>query len=160
MRVESAAVVPVAREVLWAALLRWEDQARWMRDAVSVRVLSSHREGVGVRIAVRTRVLGMSLFTEQLEVTYWQPPRRLVLAHRSFVRGVGTWSLGPEGSGTRLVWTEELALGVPLLGEAALAAYRPFLRHLMRGALVNLRACVLDEGGSIASAAGESGDPG
>lgn len=160
MRVESAAVVPVTPEVLWAALLRWEDQARWMRDAHSVRVLSSRREGVGVRIAVRTRVLNVPLFTERLEVTTWEPPRRLALSHRSFVRGVGTWSLEPEGSGTRLVWTEELGLPVPVLGEAALLVYRPFLRRLMRGALVNLRAYVLGEGGSIAQAAGESGEPG
>ena len=146
MRVESATVVPVEREVLWAALLRWEDQARWMRDADSVRVLSPHREGVGVRIAVRTRVLHVPLFTEQLEVTYWEPPRCLAMAHRSFVRGVGTWSLEPEGPGTRLVWTEELALAVPILGEAALLVYRPFLRRLMRGALANLRASVLGGG--------------
>jgi len=146
VRVESAAVVPVAREILWAALLRWEDQARWMRDADSVRVLSSHREGVGVWIAVRTRVLNVPLFTERLEVTTWEPPGRLALSHRGFVRGIGTWSLEPEGSATRLVWTEELALPVPVLGEAALLVYRPFLRRLMRGALVNLRAYVLGEG--------------
>jgi len=146
MLVESVAVVPVAPEVLWDALLRWEDQAGWMKDADSVRVLSAHRTGVGVRIAVRTRVLNVPLFTERLEVTYWEPPRRLVLAHRGFVRGVGTWSLEPEGSGTRFTWTEELALPIPLLGEAALLVYRPFLRRLMRGALANLRAYVAGEG--------------
>jgi hypothetical protein len=31
---------------------------------------------------------------------------------------------------------------VPALGELALLAYRPFMRHLMRGALANLRAWV------------------
>jgi len=160
MRVESAAAIPVTREALWAALLRWEDQARWMRDADSVRVLSSHRAGLGVRIAVRTRVLNVPLFTERLEVTTWEPPRRLALTHRSFVRGVGTWSLEPEGSGTRMTWTEELTLPVPVLGEGALLAYRPFLRRLMREALVSLRAYVLGEGGSIAPTAGESGEPG
>lgn len=143
MLVESVAVVPVEPEVLWDVLLRWEDQARWMKDADSIRVLSAHRTGVGVRIAVRTRILNVPLFTEQLEVTYWEPPRRLVLAHRSFVHGVGTWSLELEGSGTRLSWTEDLALPIPILGELALLVYRPFLRHLMRGALADLRAYVV-----------------
>lgn len=145
MLVESLAVVPVSPEVLWDVLLRWEDQARWMKDADSVRVLSPHRTGVGVRIAVRTRVLNVPLFTEQLEVTDWEPPRRLVLAHRSFVRGVGTWSLEPEGSGTRFTWTEELTLPIPIFGVLALLVYRPFLRRLMRGALANVRAYVAGE---------------
>ena len=146
MLVLSAIIVPVAPEVLWGTLLRWEVQARWMKDADSVRVLSAHRTGVGVRIAVRTRVLSVPLLTERLEVTGWEPPRRLVLAHRSFVRGVGTWSLEPEGSGTRFTWTEELSLPIPVLGEAALLLYRPFLRRLMRGALANLRGFVAGEG--------------
>lgn len=126
----------------WRVLLRWEDQPRWIRDAVSVRVLTPRREGLGVRIAVKNRVLNVPLFTEELEVTGWDPPTRLVMAHRSFVRGVGTWALRPDGSDARFTWTEELSLPVPLLGELALLAYRPFMRHLMRGALHDLRALV------------------
>ena len=117
-----------------------------MKDAESVRVLSAHRQGVGVLLAVKTRVLGVPLFTERLEVTLWDPPRRLVVAHRSLVRGVGTWSLEPNGSGTRLTWTEDLSLPVPVLGEAALLGYRPFLRRLMRRGLASLRAFIPDQG--------------
>lgn len=117
-----------------------------MRDADSVRVIGTHREGAGVRLEVRTRVLGVPLFTEQLEVTMWDPPRRLVIAHRGRVRGVGTWSLRPGVDRTRLAWTEDLALPVPVLGEAILLAYRPFLRRLMRGSLADLRAFVAGEG--------------
>jgi hypothetical protein len=160
MRVEASAVVPVTPPSLWAVLLRWEEQARWMRDADEVRVIGERRDGAGARIAVRTRVLGVPAFTEPLEVTEWDPPRRLALAHRGFVRGSGIWSLEPEGEGTRLRWTEDLTLPIPLLGEAALLAYRPFLRRLMRGSLADLRAYTLAAGGSIASQAGESGAPG
>jgi hypothetical protein len=139
--------MPLAPEALWQVLLRWEDQARWMKDADSVRVVGALREGVGVRLDVRTRVLNLPLFTERLEVTHWDPPRRLVMAHGSFVSGVGTWSLEPEGSGTRFVWTEELGLPIPLLGEAVLVAYRPLLRRRMRGSLGNLRAYVRGDDG-------------
>jgi hypothetical protein len=118
-----------------------------MRDADDVRVLTAHREGAGVRLAVRTRVLGVPLFTEQLEVTLWDAPRRMVIAHRSVVRGVGTWSLRPDGGGTRLTWTEDVSLPVPLLGELALLAYRPVLQRLMRGALGSLRADVAGTSG-------------
>jgi hypothetical protein len=130
--VETALPVPVVRAC--AALLEWERQADWMRDADSVRVLSANREGVGVRLAVRTRVLNVPMFTEILEVIEWEPPSRLVMAHRSFIRGTGEWLLEPDAVGSRFRWTERLSLPPPVLGELALGAYRPFMRHLMRGA--------------------------
>lgn len=138
MRVRSSAILSVPVDRAWEALLRWEEQPRWMKDADSVRVLTSAREGIGVEIAVRTRVLNVPLFTERLEVVGWEPPRRLVIAHRSFVRGTGTWTLEPDPSGSRFEWIEELSLPVPLFGELALLAYRPYMRRLMRGALEGL----------------------
>jgi hypothetical protein len=140
MKVSAEVVLPVPIDRAWETLMRWEEQVAWMRDADSVRVLGSRREGVGTTIAVKTRVLNVPLFTETLEVTLWEPPRRLVMAHRSFVRGVGTWRLQPVEGGTWFTWTEDLRLPVPALGELALRVYRPFMRHLMRGALANLRA--------------------
>lgn len=140
MRVSAETVLPVPIDRAWEVLTAWEDQPRWMRDADAVRVLGSRREGVGTTIAVRTRVLGVPVFTERLEVTIWEPPRRLVIAHRSVVRGVGTWRLQPIEGGTWFTWTEELRLPVPVLGELALRAYRPILRGLMRAGLAALRA--------------------
>lgn len=143
MRVSASGVFPVTQGALWDVLIRWEDQARWLKDADSVRVLGVRREGVGVRLSVRTRVLNIPLFTEQVEVTLWEPPHRLVIGHRSFVRGVGTWELASEDAGhTRFTWTEHLSLPVPVVGELALVVYRPFLRHLMRRGLVDLGAYV------------------
>lgn len=140
MRVSAETVLPVPIERAWEVLTTWEDQPRWMRDADAVRVLGSRREGVGTTIAVRTRVLGVPLFTERLEVAIWEPPRRLVVAHRSVVRGVGTWRLQPIEGGTWFTWTEELRLPIPGLGELILRAYRPVLRWLMRRGLATLRA--------------------
>jgi len=120
-------------------MTRWKEQPTWMRDADSVRVLTPDREGVGVRIAVRTRVLGIPLLTEVLEVVRWEPPRLLVMAHRSFVRGTGTWLLEAAEGGSRFQWTEELSLPIPLLGEPLLHAYRPSMRRLMRGSVRNLQ---------------------
>lgn len=125
-------VLPVDAEAAWAHLVRWERQAAWMADADDVRVLGPAREGVGVRVAVRTRVLNVPAFTEVLEVVRWEPPRLLQIAHTGFVRGAGEWRLDPLGSaGTRFTWVEEVRLPVPLLGEAALRVYAPFLRRLM-----------------------------
>jgi hypothetical protein len=114
-----------------------------MRDADRVDVLSRDRAGVGVRVAVRTRVLNLPLFTEVLEVTVWEPPRRLEIAHRSFLRGSGVWTLAPTGTATRFTWSERVSLPVPFLGELALLAYRPALRSLMRRGLDDLRRVVV-----------------
>lgn len=138
MLVTSSTILPVPVERAWDVLLRWEEQPRWMKDADSVRVLTPEREGIGVQVAVKTRVLNVPLFTERLEVVRWDPPRRLVMAHRSFIRGTGTWRLEPDPGGSRFEWDEELSLPVPILGELALLVYRPFMRHLMRGALDDL----------------------
>jgi hypothetical protein len=84
-------------------------------------------------------VLGLPLFTERLDVVVWEPPRRLVVAHRGFVRGTGEWTLRPAGSGSRFRWSEDLSLSPPALGRLALTAYRPFMRWLMRRSAANLR---------------------
>jgi len=143
MRFEVSAVLPAPIERAWEVLLRWEDQSRWLKDADSVRVLTPEREGIGVEIAVKTRVLHVPLFTERLEVVEWDPPRLLTMAHRSFVRGVGIWLLESDPGGTRFTWTEDLSLPVPVLGELALLVYRPFMRHLMREGVRGLRRYVL-----------------
>jgi uncharacterized protein YndB with AHSA1/START domain len=139
VRVEAAIALPAPPEKVWRRLLAWELQPLWMSDAASVRVITSHREGPGVRVEVRTRVLGIPALTEVLEVTTWDPPRRLELAHRGFVRGAGEWTLEPDGDATRFGWTERLSLPVPVLGELVLLAYRPLMRRLMRASLRNLK---------------------
>ncbi|MEX0651468.1 MAG: hypothetical protein WD186_05515, partial [Actinomycetota bacterium] len=68
MLIERVIALPVPIEEAWTALLDWERQADWMLDADSVTVVSDEREGVGVRLAVRTRLFGIAAFTEPMEV--------------------------------------------------------------------------------------------
>ena len=142
MRVEAFRDLAASPERVWSSIERWEEQSRWIRDAVWVRLLTRERTGAGARVEVMNRVLHVPLFTEQLEVVGWDPPRRMVMAHRSFVRGTGTWSLEPVDGSTMFTWTEELSLPIPILGELALLVYRPFLRRLMRGSLANLQRVI------------------
>lgn len=143
MRVETSTHLRVPPEDAWRALLRWEDQPKWIRDADSVHVVTPEREGLGVRIAVKNRIFNVPMFTEELEVTGWDPPTRLEMTHRSFIHGVGTWELEPDGSGTRFRWVEDVSLPIRFVGELALWVYRPFLQYLMRGAMRDLRVFVL-----------------
>jgi hypothetical protein len=139
MNVSRVTRLPLHPDAAWRLLTDWELQPRWMRDASNVRVLGDRREGEGVFLAVKTRIFGVPLFTERLEVVAWEPPRRLVVAHRSFIRGVGVWRLDPVPGGSLFRWVEEVSLPIPVIGTLALTVYRPFLRRVMRGAMGELR---------------------
>jgi carbon monoxide dehydrogenase subunit G len=142
MRVSASVHLGASPEEVWRRLTAWEEQARWMRDVEDIRVLSATREGIGAAIAVRTRVLNVPLFTDRLEVTLWDPPLRLAMAHRGLVRGTGDWRLEPEAAGTRFTWTEDVRLSVPVLGELAVLVYRPLLRRVMQRSLAELEALI------------------
>ena len=142
MKVHATVLLPVGVEVAWARLLDWERQPEWMGDAATVRVITPQREGPGVRIAVRTKILGFPLLTDTLEVTEWDPPTRLVMVRRGFVRGRGEWRLDPTDGATTFIWREEIRMPLPLLGELVLRLYRPFLRRLMRRSVVRLAAAL------------------
>jgi hypothetical protein len=146
MRASVETSLPCPPEEAWAVLLAWERQADWMLDADRVEVLGARREGVGVRLAVRTRILGFPAFTEPMEVVGWDPPRRLVLRHGSMLVGEGTWRLEAEPGGTRFAWVEDVRLGIPLVGEFAARLYAPILRWLMRRGVAGLRRRVIDAG--------------
>jgi carbon monoxide dehydrogenase subunit G len=143
MHVMREIVLPTTPEEAWDVLVDWERQADWMLDADRVDVVSAHREGVGVRLAVKTRLFGVPAFTEPMEVTVWEPPRRLQIRHGSVVSGAGVWGLDETEGGTRFRWSEDIALHVPLVGELAARAYRPVMRMLMSRAQRSLRAYVI-----------------
>ena len=71
-------------------------------------------------------------------MTDWRPPELLAVEHTGFVGGLGVWSIDPVPGGTRLRWSEHLSLRLPIIGELALLAYRPFQRRLMRRAIAEL----------------------
>jgi carbon monoxide dehydrogenase subunit G len=146
VRVERCIVLPVPPAAAWAVLMDWERQADWMLDADAVAVVSEQREGVGVRLAVQTRIAGLPAFTEPIEVVGWDPPRRLEIRHGSLVAGTGVWTLEPVLGGTRFTWSEEIRLAVPVVGELAARAYTPVMAVLMRRALAGLHRHVISMG--------------
>ena len=118
MQVERTVVLPTTPAEAWSVLMDWERQADWMLDADSVTVVSGVREGIGVRLAVRTRLFGVPAFVEPMEVTAWEPPRRLEIRHGGMVSGMGTWTLEPVDGGTAFTWREDIELAVPFVGDA------------------------------------------
>jgi carbon monoxide dehydrogenase subunit G len=137
MRFEARAVLHAGQEQVWKVLSDWEGQASWMPDVAWVRV-QGYERGLGARVAVRTKVLGVPLVTDELRVVAWEPPRRMVIEHRGVVRGAGEWLLEPAGERTSFIWRESMRMPPPLLGDLALWVYSPVQRGMLRRSMRNL----------------------
>jgi Polyketide cyclase / dehydrase and lipid transport len=137
VRTELGLTLAATEDRVWAVLEDWRRYPEWMPDVAWVR-LRGDKEGLGMRLAVRTKVLGVPLVTDELVITAWEPPWRMAIEHCGLVRGVGEWRLEAIGGGTRFTWTEDLRMPPPVLGGIALFAYSPVLRHNFRQSLHKL----------------------
>ena len=117
-------VVDAPREVVFAALVNWEAQGRWM---LGTRVWSDGpAQGVGGRLSAFTGV-GRAGFLDTMEIVEWDPPRWVRVRHTgTVVRGDGVFEVLalPEGR-SRFVWREELDLPLGAVGRAGYALVRP-----------------------------------
>jgi hypothetical protein len=138
MIVIARGTLPADVEAAWGVLTDWERQAEWMADADRVTLVSAHREGIGARVAVKTRLFGIPMFTETLEVSRWEPPSALDVAHTGPVRGAGRWRLTRRGQETDFLWVEDIRLAIPGAGELAARIYAPVMRRLMARAVTRL----------------------
>ena len=99
---------------VWPVLVDWAGQARWI-PFTTVRVVSDHDEGLGVRCEALSGFwlgrLPVGLL-DRFTVTAWQPPSATdigileVLHTGPYFRGPGTFELRPTGGGTRVSCTE------------------------------------------------------
>jgi hypothetical protein len=126
---EVSAELPVGAEEGWVAVVTWERQSEWM---LLTKIHGG--SGIGERVWARTAV-GPLGFTDDMEITVWDPPRLCRVKHLGKVmRGEGAFAIEDLGPGRcRFVWSEDLELG-PL--EVAWPALRPgfelFLRLSLR----------------------------
>lgn len=92
--------------------------------------------GLGERVAARTAV-GPLGFTDDMEITVWDPPRLCRVKHLGKVmRGEGAFAIEYVGPGRcRFVWTEDIELG-PL--EVAWPVIRPGFEMFLRMSLRRL----------------------
>jgi carbon monoxide dehydrogenase subunit G len=126
---------------VWAVLSDWELQPTWMPDVKWMRLLGSERE-LGAKIEVRTKVFGVPVATDLIEVTSWDPPHKLAIRHEGVVIGTGEWRLEAEPGGTAFTWTESFRMPPLLLGSIALLLYSPWQRAMLRRSIRNLKRLV------------------
>lgn len=139
-RIEATTHIEAPIERVWEVLVDWEEQPRWMVDARSVEVRTSHRQGTGVVLRCATDIAGF-VITDDMEITEWEPPRLIGVHHLGrIIRGVGAFELEPTAHGTRLVWWEEMDAPFGPVGEAlATLLVVPYVRRVFRASLAGLK---------------------
>ena len=134
--VEERAAVAAPVEVAWEALTDWQGQSGWM---VLTRVTvdpGGHR--VGERLDAFTGIAGVG-FHDRMEVTRWDPPRRVEVVHLGrVVRGAGIFEVRPAPGGAWLVWIEDLDLPLGVVGRLGFAVLRPAFQLMLRRSLRRL----------------------
>jgi uncharacterized protein YndB with AHSA1/START domain len=132
-------------EKIWPHLVDWEQLPRWMQEASSIRILGAQREGVGVQAEARVRIAGLST-RDRIQVTRWEPPAILELAHLGWVKGSGYMELTPLARGTHVFWREELLPPWGILGSLGLRLLAPLMRRIFARDLRLLREVVESAG--------------
>ncbi len=136
MRLSIDIPAPVGK--VWREAADLGSHVEWMADAVSIR-FPGRRSGRGTRMVVKTR-LGPFRVTDLLEVTAWEPRRRIGVVHRGAVSGQGDFLLEPLGRrATRFTWQEVLRFPWWLGGPLGALFARPILRRIWRGNLEQFR---------------------
>jgi carbon monoxide dehydrogenase subunit G len=135
-RVEERVAVAAPPDVVWEALTDWEGQADWMVLTTVTVEPGGHR--VGERLEAFTRIAGVG-FRDPMEVTLWEPPRRVDVTHRGrVVRGVGIFTVEPTPGGAWLAWVEDLDLPGGRFGAWGFRAVRPAFQVMLRRSLRRL----------------------
>jgi carbon monoxide dehydrogenase subunit G len=141
VRFQERITIEAPAERVWEVLSNWERQASWMPDVAWMRLLGPERE-LGARLEVKTKVFGVPLATDLVEVTAWDPPRRLAIRHIGVVVGTGEWRLEPVARGTAFSWGETFRMAPPVIGDLALWIYSPWQRAMLRSSTRNLKRLV------------------
>jgi hypothetical protein len=112
-----------------------------MLEASGIRVVSPHREGLGVEAEATVRIAGITT-RDRIRVTRWEPPWILELAHLGWVKGSGYMELTPTEAGTELFWREQLIPPWGLLGRLGLWLVSPAMRRAFRRDLRALKEVI------------------
>jgi|CXWL01.1.fsa_nt_gi hypothetical protein len=147
-RLEIRKFIPAAPESVWAVLADLERQGDWMEDVRHLEVVSEQKQGVGAVLRVTSAIFGLPVVKDEMEITGWEPGRRIDVLHRTPKGSVGSLALHGTGSfvldrvdgGTNLIWIEDFVAPLGPLGELGFSvAVRPHLRRVFARSLENVR---------------------
>jgi carbon monoxide dehydrogenase subunit G len=136
VRVQARVAIAAPPEVVWDALTDWEGQSGWMVATAVTAEPGGHR--VGERLTAVTGVAGVG-FHDPMEVTGWDPPRRVEVTHLGrVVRGTGIFAVEPAPGGAWCLWVEDLDLPLGPLGRLGFVPLRPLFQLMLHRSLRRL----------------------
>jgi Polyketide cyclase / dehydrase and lipid transport len=142
MKVKVRTTLPASPKDVWSVIEPIERHVDWMADAESISFTSSQTRGVGTTFDCVTRI-GPFRTVDRMEVTAWDPPRRLAIEHHGLFTGAGRFSLRrTRDGGTRFTWTERITFPWWLGGPVGALCAKPVLHMVWRGNLRRLRDLV------------------
>jgi uncharacterized protein YndB with AHSA1/START domain len=144
VRFQETFVVGAAPEAVFDYMTNPAKLRDWQTSKTSVQQLSDGPPGLGTRVRERTKPPGIREFEQIVEFTEFDRPRRF---HVHIVEGPqpidGTWSLEPDGAGTRVVFVAEGELRGPtrfaapivqrVMARQFAAYHRKLCQNLQRG---------------------------
>jgi hypothetical protein len=134
---------PPAR--VWQVALDWSRQHEWIW---ATRV--SGGAAAGAAVVARTGI-GPAGFTDTMEITEWDPPRRCTVRHTGkVIRGIGIFEVVPvsggagngAGNGAEFRWTERMPVPAPLAGPFGERLLIPVGRWFLQSSLRRLARLV------------------
>jgi hypothetical protein len=151
-RLDAGTEIDADVEQVWEVLVDWQGQERWI-PLTTLRVLSEHEEGLGVRVAALSGFwlgrLPVGLL-DNFVVTGWSPPRggeaELEILHLGpYFTGEGVFHLSDRGGRTRVSCTELVTVPGGRPANALVGLTLPLMRLGFGRSLAQLAA--LTEGG-------------
>jgi carbon monoxide dehydrogenase subunit G len=140
IHLEERVAVAAPPEAVFQAVADWERQSDWVAFTTVTAEGGPHR--VGERLLAVTKVAGVG-FSDPMEVTRWEPPRRVDVRHLGRVlRGTGTFLVEPAPGGAWFVWSEDLDLPLGVAGRLGFAVVGPAFRRMLRRSLRRLARMV------------------
>jgi hypothetical protein len=151
-RLDAGTTIDAGLDRVWEVLVDWRGQERWI-PLTTLRVLSGHEQGLGVRIAALSgfwlRRLPVGLL-DNFVVTGWTPPRdgeaELEILHLGpCFTGEGVFHLSERGGRTRVSCTELVRVPGGPLTNVLVGLALPLMRWGFGQSLAQLAA--ITEGG-------------
>jgi hypothetical protein len=131
--------IAAAPERVWDVLADLEHQARWMVDVRTLEITSEQKQGVGVVMRVTSELFGLPVVKDVMEVTAWDPPRRMDVAHRGQFAGTGQFVLERVENGTIFTWVEDFEPPLGVVGDVVFAlVVGPHLRRVFARSMANV----------------------
>jgi hypothetical protein len=138
-RIRVSTIIDASPTAVWNAIDDVGSHVEWMHDADAIRFRGSRRRGVGTLFECDTKVGPLKL-TDLMEITAWEPGRRMGVRHDGVVTGEGFFTLRRTRRGrTRFSWHERLRFPWWMGGELGGVVGAEILRLVWRRNLGNLK---------------------